>query len=283
MGIPAEIPLEKVEKASKWTVFFLIDLRIVFIITFVYVSVVNLISTTASSETKADVQSMNNFTLTSKPQHFNVPVRNVDDAVLWKCRVHSDTRDYYVHLYLGLIFLFILALSSFTVAKLAIICGAKHGLTCLWQIAVVQYLQKLDEIPPDEETKNCLNLLSEDHEININNAVNYCRMVPLSFNAIILPLSIFFGFLSYDLHPVSCIFGPGEDNIAYNDDETKYTVEIRFSSHVLLFQIIVFSILLIVFIVFMPMNIYLFYYSSKKVVNLMKEKIKEKLEKQKQT
>jgi len=41
---------QKINKASKWTIFLLVDLRTVFIITYVFITVVNLISATANSE-----------------------------------------------------------------------------------------------------------------------------------------------------------------------------------------------------------------------------------------
>ena len=95
------IPVEDVDKASKWTVFILVDLKIVFIITFVYISVVNLISTTANNEASTDVNSNNTFTVTA--EHRNVNISFIDDAVLWNCRDHSETKRYYQVLYLMLI------------------------------------------------------------------------------------------------------------------------------------------------------------------------------------
>ena len=96
----SEIPVKNVEKASKWTAFVLIDLKTVFIIVFVYISIVNLIVTTANNEANTDVSCKgNNFTMSSQPGHENVTVEFIDDAVLWNCRSHSVTKSYYKHLY----------------------------------------------------------------------------------------------------------------------------------------------------------------------------------------
>ena len=92
-----EIPVENVDKASKWTSFVLVDLKIVFIITFVYVSAVNLISTTANNEATIDVNYNGTFNVTT--EHINVNVDCIDDAVLWSCRHHSMTKNYYKILY----------------------------------------------------------------------------------------------------------------------------------------------------------------------------------------
>ena len=61
---------KKITKASKWTIFFLIDLRAVFTIIYVYISVVNLISTTANSEATRDSNSMASFNVTPEHRRF---------------------------------------------------------------------------------------------------------------------------------------------------------------------------------------------------------------------
>ena len=142
------IPSDDVDKAAKWTVFLLVDLRVLFIITYVYVSVVNLISTTANGEASEDIHSTRLFNITSQPEHANVNVSFIDDAILWNCRDHSDTKHYYRGLYWMLISAFSATMVAFVLTKITIVFGTKHGLLYLWQLAVTEYLQeqlKLDE------------------------------------------------------------------------------------------------------------------------------------------
>ena len=62
---PLEMQNDTVDKASKWTIYFLIDLRVVFIIIYVYVTIVNLISTTADNEATSDKYVNITFNVTS--------------------------------------------------------------------------------------------------------------------------------------------------------------------------------------------------------------------------
>ena len=131
-----------IERASKWTVYFLVDLRIVFIISYVYISVLYLISTTANSEANADINSMKLFNVTSQPNHTNVIVTYIDDALLWSCRNLSVTKDYYKGLYSMLFAAFAVTMIFLTITKLTIFFGNRASISYLWKIAVVQYLQK---------------------------------------------------------------------------------------------------------------------------------------------
>ena len=60
---------KEIEKASRWITYLLVDLRVVFIVMYVYVTAVNLISTTANVEATGD---MNTYNVTSLPEHTNV-------------------------------------------------------------------------------------------------------------------------------------------------------------------------------------------------------------------
>jgi len=67
----AEVDMQnkEIEKASRWITYLLVDLRVVFIVMYVYVTAVNLISTTANVEATGD---MNTYNVTSLPEHTNV-------------------------------------------------------------------------------------------------------------------------------------------------------------------------------------------------------------------
>ena len=71
----------------------LINIKAVFIISYMYISVVNLISTTANSEATMDEQGVSNFDITKLPQHRQLTVSHIDDPVLWNCRETSLTKN----------------------------------------------------------------------------------------------------------------------------------------------------------------------------------------------
>ena len=94
-----ESDLKKIEvKLSKYC---LIDIKAFFIISYMYISVVNLISTTANNEAATDEQGNDTFSITSAV-HQKRNVSHINDPVLWNCRETSLTRDYYRNLYIML-------------------------------------------------------------------------------------------------------------------------------------------------------------------------------------
>ena len=159
-----------IERASKWTVYFLIDLRVVFIISYVYISVIYLISTTANSEANADVNSMQLFNITSQPNHTNVIVSHIDDALLWSCRNLSVTKSYYKGLYAMLFTAFTVIMIFLVITKLTILFGNRTDFVFsrLWKIAAVQHLQ--DVIPKIQHPP----LIVRDHN-NVRNVRNPAR------------------------------------------------------------------------------------------------------------
>ena len=289
MGDPSGIQNEKVDKASKWTVFLLVDLKTVFIIVFVYVSIVNLIATTANNEANSDVNcKTNTFTVSSQPGHQNVTVEFIDDAVLWNCRDHSVTKSYYKHLYGLLIGSFALALVSFAITKVTILCASVHGYTYLWHVAVARSIRKARTVNLVKNNANTVNKVKEAYRMlklptdgctdDICGAAT-CRMASLVFNSLILPFAIFITATTYDLHPFSCIAGPGEQLIEYN--EATKTVEIRYRDGIVIYQLIAGITVALLWVMF-AINIYCFYWSNfnivKKLENLVNVKLVEKLE-----
>ena len=171
MMTDSSIPSDDVDKAAKWTVFLLVDLRVLFIITYVYVSVVNLISTTANGEASEDIHSTRLFNITSQPEHANVNVSFIDDAILWNCRDHSDTKHYYRGLYLMLISAFSATMVAFVLTKITIVFGTKHGLLYLWQLAVIECLQEQLKLDENQE-KSTKSTDSADHKISMKDNQN---------------------------------------------------------------------------------------------------------------
>ena len=276
-----EIPVETVDKASKWTVFVLVDLKILFIITFVYVTIVNLISTTANNEASTAVRSNNTFTVTI--EHTNVNVSAIDDAVLWNCRDHSETKRYYKVLYSMLIGFLGFALAAFTIVKWNVLYSAVHGRSYLWHIAIVQSIQKkaADEKnaskadPEDDEAATTLakikakiyrTLLENECKVTISKELNFYRLLTLFINSCIIPLGLFLIFTTYDLHPLSCI-SEGEEFIRYTmaTNDTGGIVEIQFPNSIKNYQKVANGLLYILVCIF-AVNITRFYKYNFKII-----------------
>ncbi|XP_065883010.1 uncharacterized protein [Dysidea avara] len=255
---------ERIENNYPWTIYLLVDLKVVFIITHIYISVISLISTTANSEATNDRQSGNMFKVTSSLS--DVGVSEIDDAVLWNCRECSMTKRYYVFLYWMTFIALAVALISFCVVKVITLinvgwCGSdKRTLTKLWHMVVFKYLRENTEVLKKSEIKQpsekvlvslskTIQLLNknvadqaDENYINLpkhlTSRKKFWNTVIPCWLVILLALTMIFSFLSYDLHPLTCITKPRDDNISYKNGK----VEIKFPKSILIFQKVAFSI-----------------------------------------
>ena len=148
---------EQISEKYSWTIYFLVDLKVVYIITYAYITIVNLISSTANSEATSDANGMMVFNVTSSPELRNVSVDSINDGILWNCREQSMTNYYYRFLYWMLIIAMSAALLGYFVVKLMALITVscfctdcsypfvlnEYGLMKLWQIAVLKQLQEL--------------------------------------------------------------------------------------------------------------------------------------------
>ena len=300
-----------IDKASKWTVYFLIDLRVLFIITYVYISVIYLISTTANSEANADVNSMMLFNVTSQPNHTNVMVSYIDDALLWSCRKDSVTRDYYKYLYVMLFSAFMTTLIILTITKMTILLGNSTGMNRLWKITVVQCLQETDgncgsltdaelakvyldllktkSFPSDKVCSICTTytkgtkvLESTNEEPECTNVcictctakLNTVRKINLILSVVLLPITIFLAFMSYDLHALSCtIADPSKLEKFINYDPSTQTVELKYTDKILVFRNVMGFLILILSLVLL-FNAACFYFCNSIIINNMKPHVK---------
>ena len=132
------------DEKNKKTIKFLADVKVVYIFTYIYVSVVNLISTTARTEALDDEDCNRTYNLSPLPEHTNVQVRLIGNAVLWSCRDESVTKYYYQFLYKMLIVVLTVALVGFFIAKLialiTVLCNTKYALNKLWHLAIISEL-----------------------------------------------------------------------------------------------------------------------------------------------
>ena len=278
------IPIEDVEKYQKYATHLLVDIKILFIVTYVYISVVNLISTTANNEANLDAESTLRFNITSRPEHTDVIVEYVDDAVLWKCRDQSLTRSYYVTMYWMLLAMLIATLGVYLVSKFLALCNIDYfeSRTDLWHLGILELMLEekndLNPVTAKETAKHIQGLLDKDIPKNGLSEVLECdlelncimwlrKIIPfVSLFASVFALA--FCILSYDLHSVSCIAGISEDFINY--DNTTHTVELRFPDEVITFQQI--GAVIAFFLVIAILDLALvFYLSTKYITNKMKD------------
>jgi len=85
--------IDKFDDKYPWTIYFLIDLKIVYIITYAFITVVNLISSIANNEAYSERNNIVLFNVSS--DYINVNVTSINDAVLWNCRTLSENNYYY--------------------------------------------------------------------------------------------------------------------------------------------------------------------------------------------
>ena len=277
------IPVNKVEKFQKWATYTLVDVKLVFIMAYVYVSVVNLISTTATNEANNDAEKSAPVNLSARPEHTNVIVTYIDDSILWNCREYSPSDDYYRTLYWMLISVFSATLAFFSIAKIFALynVGKVEALGDLWNIAVIQHLKKATSHInyKSEAVKNLAKLyqgmLDKGMSIRFFNEVKTMKRVKRrkAFSylpTILLSLSIPISALSYDLHPLSCIVGVSEDNIHYNT--VTQTVDLNFSDGVVNFQRAAVVCIYFLIIPIFPIA-YVFYKDTNTLVDIMEAEV----------
>lgn len=141
---------ESYDDMHQWTIYTLVDLKVVYIITVTYITVVNLISSTAHAHASTDKARVIPFDVS--PEYMNVNVTSINDPVLWNCRRLSSNSEYYKFLYwMVIIVMMVVMFGFFSIKFVALItlssnCGFKCcnclcstfkcGLTKLWQIAI---------------------------------------------------------------------------------------------------------------------------------------------------
>ena len=255
-----------------WTIYCLVDLKVVFILTHFYVAVVNLISTTANSEATDDKLSIEMFTLV--PNYSEVDVSAISNAVLWSCRDGSVTKKYYKFLYWMIVVAFAIALLTFFLTKILTIvkiaCGPKErALTTLWHMAVTKCLMENEIAGQIAKNKDrCIQLLRdgvpEEADLSKYKYGKVKRTTLSCCIVLLLVLIMAFSYLSYDLHPLACIVGVEDDQILY--DALHETVKLKFPESVLIFQQIATSIVIVLVVVFLIL-IATFYYLTRETVD----------------
>lgn len=253
------------DKKHNWTLYSLVDIKVVFIISYAFISIINLISSTANIEATEDRQSTLQFAITSTNSGY---VTEISDAVLWNCRDHSASAYYYKFLYWLLLIGLALAMVGFTVTKAIMlfyvdnICNGKHGLKRLWDIA------KLNKNLSQEKENEIL----ADFRYTCK---NFWRTTIPTVVLLLVQIGLLLSYLSYDLHPLACIEGVPESSIQYYSEGNETgRVDIDISDHLLNFQLSAFIAILIIF----PLVLVLataFYCISKSIIQDMENHLVE--------
>ena len=259
--------LENLDIKKHWTIYFLIDVRVVYIITYAYISIVNLISSTANSEATDDKQS--DMTFDVSDEHMDVPVTKINDAVLWNCRDKSLSIFYYRSLYIMALTALTAALFGFWLVKTFTICitPRKHGLTMLWQIAVFQCVK--DKMDYDEK-QLIFKKATEQIPDEAYKQLGYKRIISRAIIPCCLPffLTILLGsaYMAYDLHPLACLMLQGDDStIEYEEPSVKFKV----ASQLLWYQLFA-GIAAVVLLIIFLLIIGTFYCLSNTIIDTFK-------------
>ena len=262
----------------------LINIKAFFIISYMYISIVNLISTTANSEATMDEEGDSHFNITSLLQHHHKKVSHINDPVLWNCRETSLTRSYYEILYIMLFTASGAATLVFFSVKALNFCGDRP-LKRLLDVAVAQHLKETHTNDnesegrfSEEKAKEIIEWyqsifkmkLSEIKDKITGSYIKLKTFAPI-LSTFYLVVGWWLLLLSYDLHPLSCLSGLNEGTISY--DLGKTAVEIRHSPGLLGFQTAA-VIIGTIFIAAVLMNGIFFYAINGLIVDEMKTVIK---------
>ena len=264
------IKFPRKEELSRLANFILIDIRLIFIIVSVYITISTAITTTANNEAANDASGNREFNVSSRSDHQNLQVSHVTNAVLWNCREKSVTNQYYKVLY-GLLFTaFSLILLVFIITRLSVLCGniseeLANLKQALWRIQLLKYIRKqvkkykneLDKLYKQEELfdwfskewiRNHHNGTEESprrhKKINVSK-IHFSMLIIPFFEALFLIVALPFMLTTYDLNPIGCLVGPDEDAIEYDNVTGK--VHLQFTVSVLNYQIgaLIISVILI--------------------------------------
>ena len=220
------------KEISKLSNFILIDIRVLFIVVSVYTTVAAVISTTAHNEATKDTTSERAFNLTDRPEHVDLIVRDVSNAILWNCRQKSVTHSYYKALYSILFAAFVAIMLVFIGARLSVMCGWRYRLghslhDILWRLVLVKRVKQLilRYGADDPRTKEKAKIYYDQWNMGSEQAVHWWISAIPYCEAVFLVIAIPFILTSYDIHPLGCLIGPDEDTIHYDNASSKVTLE----------------------------------------------------------
>ena len=133
---------------SRLANFILVDVRLIFVIVSVYITISSAIMSAANNEAAADANGNGTFDLSSRSGEYNInrDISDVSNSVLWNCRENAVSRRYYRLLYGSLLGSFGLILLVFLLTRLSILWGnmrqeLKYLHEAMWHIQIIKCLR----------------------------------------------------------------------------------------------------------------------------------------------
>ena len=276
--------IAKILSEMKWSElprlanFVLVDVRLIFVIVSVYITISSAIMSAANNEAAADANGNGTFDLSSRSggQDDHHDILDVSNAVLWNCREQAVSRRYYRLLYGSLLGSFGFILLVFLLTRLSIIWGntrseMNHLHDAIWHIQIIKCLRyhlKNKKIYGDQDTSTIFG--GQNTALACNKLVKslsngrwpsrdtkdkllLCSLLIIPFSeAVCLIVSLPFMLTTYDLNPIGCLVGPDEDAIEYNNVTGR--VQLHFTKGVQNYQ----TTALVVFLVLMVGSLVVF-------------------------
>lgn len=238
------------------------DLRLMFILTAIYTSLVANFRQAGNQEAQEDVISGRLFRINSVWTNHSIS-GGVSDQILWNCRTDSGTDGYFKSLYLGLIIFYFVVIFAYFIASLVInslVAQAVLNLNVTKDNETVGYLEvvanevkkakrlrkRLKELKHEwVKKKNEDNLENDikDFKEDWNNKVDKFKsnkhfynwftilfIIPRIETAIMLFI-LTLALTSYDIHPFGCLSPIG---VSYNEEESSVILNI--SENVIRYQ-----------------------------------------------
>ena len=237
------------------------DIRLIFIVTAVYASLVAQLRQNASQETEGDIGSGMNFKVNAEFNNHSIS-GGVSDRILWNCRADSRTSFYYMTLYLGLILSYFLSIVVYflarvfitgfvanTVWRLTYDCKKTHhlelmanGLKMINQLkremehaidsklSFNDFEKKVDELAKKWNEKWKKLVKGRNDKMFLYNWLTVFYIIP-RYETLIMLAMVTFALTSYDIHPLGCL---SHIDVFYN--ETEMSVTLNISQNVIRYQ-----------------------------------------------
>ena len=233
---------------------YLTDLKVVFVVTAIYTSLISQFRHLAVGETERNLDSGINFKINKQWPNHSIE-GGVSDSILWKCREDSSSRQFYQSLHGGLFSIFGSVVILYFIFRLAIVIltckKAYHfvypDVNVNYLVLVANSLKKIyqlkkrlsdvhvrDKMEKQEDTiaQIAHEWQSEWKLITVQGIDNHMLIrwittlyvIPMIENCIILALLILI-LTSFDVHPLGCFF-----NIDIHYEEGTKSVTLRFST-----------------------------------------------------
>lgn len=253
------------------------DIRLLFVVSSMYASLVSQFRQAANQETTGDIGSGFSFRVNSEFTNHSIS-GGVSDRILWNCREESHTQFYYKTLYLGLIVSYFTAIFIYFVAKVFVTGFVANAVwTLTYNHKKVHHLElmangfkMINQLSKNlKYIKNCAykgKQSFEDFKIEFEklatewnekwnklvvgrkskkflyNWLIILYIIP-RYETFIMLAIVTFALTSYDIHPLGCL---SEIDVSYNEMEMSVTLKI--SDNVIRYQqacVIIISLLLV--------------------------------------